>query len=113
MDPLSITTGALALLGVCVSVCAQLRKTKVGAGEAKARVGGLLSDVDNLRNVLQSMEATMDDLDARNLFQNTGHIGAHWQSLSRSLQDGKDTLTGLEEFYSTRMSLYWTAPADI
>lgn len=74
MEPLLITTGALALLGVCVSVFVQLRKIKVGAGEAKARVGGLLSDVDNLRHVLQSMEATLDDLEARDLFQNTGHI---------------------------------------
>jgi hypothetical protein len=97
MEPLSITTGTLALLGVCISVCVQLRKIKVGAGEAKARVGGLLSDVDNLRHVLQSLEATLDDLEARDLFQTTGHIGAHWQSLSRSLNDGRDTLTGLEE----------------
>lgn len=97
MDPLTITTGVLALLGVCVDVCLQLRKIKHGAGEAKARISGLLSDVDNLRHVLESMEATMDDLEAQSAFQTTGHIGAHWSSLNRSLSDGKDTLTDLQE----------------
>jgi chromosome segregation ATPase len=97
MDPLSITTSVLALLGICVSVCSQLRKVKHGAGEAKARIGALLNDVDNLRHVLQAMEATLDDLEAKDIFQNTGHIGAHWHSLHRSLDDGRNTLVELEE----------------
>lgn len=96
MDPLSITTGVLALLGVCVSVSMQLRKVKNGAGEAKARIGGLLDDVDNLRHVLESLEVTLDDLENRDTFQTTGHIGAHWWSLNRSLKDGKDTLVELQ-----------------
>jgi hypothetical protein len=62
MDHLSITTDALVLLGVCVSVCVQLRKIKVGAEKAKSRVGGLLSDVDNLQYVFQFMEVNLDDL---------------------------------------------------
>ena len=95
MDPLSITTGVLSLLGVCVSVSIELRKLKNGAGEAKSRISGLLSDVDNLRNVLQSMELTLDDLHNKDRFQTTGHIGVHWHSLNQSLSDGKDTLDDL------------------
>lgn len=96
MDPLSITTGVLSLLGVCVSVSIELRKLKNGSGEAKSRISGLLSDVDTLRNALQSMEATLDELHHKGHFQTTGHIGAHWTSLNQSLNDGKDTLTQLE-----------------
>lgn len=96
MDPLSVTTGVLALLAVCVSVSIQLRKVKNGAGEAKARISGLLNDVENLRHVLESMEVTLDDLENQNLFQTTGHIGSHWRSLNSSLQDGKDTLVELQ-----------------
>lgn len=39
---------------------------------------------------------TLDDLDNRDSFQTTGHMGAHWRFLNRSLNDGKDTLGELQ-----------------
>lgn len=68
----------------------------ISSREAKARLCGLLNDVDNLRRVLESMEVTLDDLENQNSFQTTGHIGSHWRSLNGSLQDGKDTLVELQ-----------------
>ena len=97
MDPISITTGALTLIGACVNVSISLRRLKNGAGESKTRITGLLSDVDSLRNVLESMEATLYDLQTHNSFQSTGHMGTHWLNLSRSLQDGQDALKDLEK----------------
>ncbi|KAK3701213.1 Rho GTPase [Vermiconidia calcicola] len=101
MEPLSVTTAVLTLLGVCVKASISIRQLKLGAGHAKSTVAGILSDVDSLRNVLQSMEMTLDDLQQKDQFQTTGHIGVHWEHLGKSLKDGQATLVELAMFIQT------------
>jgi uncharacterized phage infection (PIP) family protein YhgE len=101
MEPLSITTGVLSLLSVCLTVSVELKKLRDGSAEAKTKINALLADVQGLRHVLQSMESTFQELEDREGFQTTGHIGAHWKNLIQSLQDGHKTLTELEELLKT------------
>ena len=82
MNPLTVTTGGLSLLSVCIKVSIRLLKLRNGAGDAKVRIGGLLSDVEDMGNVVQSMEATLNHLQMRETFETTGHIGAHRRSLN-------------------------------
>ena len=93
MDPLSITASAVSLLGVCLKVSVELKKFRQGCAEARTTVTAMLSDVKSLRDILQSMEDTFEELDSQ---PSTGHIGTHWTNLSRSLQDGRGTLERLE-----------------
>ena len=79
MDPLSITTSAVSLLGVCLKVSVELKKFRQGAAQARTTVTAMLSDVKALRDVLQSMEDTFETLDSQPA---TGHIGTHWTNLS-------------------------------
>ena len=97
MDPLSITTGVLCLSEVCLKVGTGLRKLKQNIKEAKGRIEGLLSDVNGLRNVLQLMEVTVDDLEDHNIFQTTGHIGVLWTNLNQSLKDGESMLGEIDK----------------
>jgi hypothetical protein len=94
MDPLTITTSAVALLKVCLIVSIELKKFRQGCAEARTTVTAILSDVKGFRDVLQSMEDTFEELDSQ---PSTGHIGAHWGNLSRSLQDGRGSLEKLEQ----------------
>lgn len=93
VEPLSITATAVSLLGVCLKVSVELKRFRQGCKEARTTVTAMLSDVKGLRDVLQSMEDTFEELDSQ---PSTGHIGAHWINLSRSLQDGQGTLEQLE-----------------
>ena len=56
MDPLTISTGILTMLTVCLTVSIELKKLKQGSSEAETTLNALLSDVNGMRNVLQSME---------------------------------------------------------
>ncbi|RMZ86381.1 hypothetical protein DV736_g6390, partial [Chaetothyriales sp. CBS 134916] len=96
MDALSITTGVLTLLSACITVSIELKRLKQGSAEAGTTINALLSDVNGLRTVLQSMETTFDEIETREGFQKTGHIGAHWQNLNESLHDAYETLVELE-----------------
>ena len=42
------------------------------------------------------METTFDEVEKRDGFQKTGHIGSHWQNLNESLHDAYETLLELE-----------------
>ena len=97
VEPLSITTGVLSLLGVCFNVGVELKRFRDGVAVVNATVDGLLRDVSGLEQVLESMKETFDRANNRHPSQATGHIGNHWKNLSRSLQDGQNTLIRLQE----------------
>jgi hypothetical protein len=96
-DPFSITAGAVALLQVCLKVSLELKRFRNGASEAKTIATAMLTDVKGLRDVLQSMEDTFEDIQSQQGSQPTGHIGTHWKNLLRSLHDGCAALHELEE----------------
>lgn len=94
VDPLSITASIASILGVCINVSIQLRTFLKGASEVRTTITAMLTDVKAMRHVLQSMEDTFEAMDGEK--PQTGHIGAHWDNLSRSLDDGKNSLIRLE-----------------
>lgn len=96
MDPLTITTGVLTLLSTCITVSIELKKLKQGSADAGTTINALLSDVNGFRTVLQSMEITFEEVEKRDGFQKTGHIGSHWQNLNESLHDAYGSLVELE-----------------
>lgn len=93
-DPLSITTGVVTLLGACLKVSIELKKLRNGAAESKPMVAAMLNDVYSLRDVLQVIETSFDELDSGP--ELVGDIGNHWWNLRISLQDGFDGLTRFE-----------------
>ena len=97
VEPLSITTGVLSLLGVCFNVGVELKRFRDGVAVVNTTVDGLLHDVSGLEQVLESMKGTFDQANNPHPSQATGHIGNHWKNLSRSLQDGQNTLIRLQE----------------
>jgi hypothetical protein len=97
VEPLAITTGVLSLLGVCFSVGVELKRFRDGVAVVNTTVDGLLHDVSGLEQVFESMKGTFDQANNPHSSQATGHIGNHWKNLSRSLQDGQNTLIRLQE----------------
>ncbi|GFF31113.1 GTP-binding protein rhoA [Aspergillus lentulus] len=98
VEPLTIIASAASLLGICSKVAVELKKFRHGAAEARTYVTAMLNDMKGLRDVLQSMEDTFDELEVQ---PPSGHIGIHWKNLLRSLQDGRSTLEQLEELLTT------------
>lgn len=94
MDPLSITVSVATLLGCCISVGVSLRQFLIGAAESKTMITAMMTDVRSLRSVLESMEVTFEEMNSDK--PETGHVGAHWTNLFQSLEDGKQSLTGLQ-----------------
>ena len=95
-DPLSITTGAVALLSLCVKVGWGLKAFRDGAALADTKVRSLLTDVESFTNVLQLMKDTFDQERVKASLHATGHIGGHWANLAASIRDGSKTLEQLE-----------------
>ncbi|EXJ71079.1 uncharacterized protein A1O5_06072 [Cladophialophora psammophila CBS 110553] len=95
MDPLSITVGVATLLKCCISVGVSLRKFLIGAAEVKNVITAMMVDLRALRSVLESMEATFEEMNSDK--PETGHVGAHWANLFQSLEDGQQSLAGLQK----------------
>lgn len=93
MDPLSITTGVLALLGVCYNVGTGLKKLYDDIEAVDETVAAIIEDVKALTKVLNTMKTSFDGV-AGPL---TGHVGAHWENIYSSLKDGNEALEGLYE----------------
>lgn len=93
MDPLSITTGVLALLGVCYNVGTGLKKLYDDIEAVDETVAAIIEDVKALTKVLNTMKTSFDGV-AGPL---TGHVGAHWENIYSSLKDGNGALEGLYE----------------
>jgi hypothetical protein len=97
MDPLSITTGVLGLLGTCINVGSTLKAFYDGASFADTKVKGLLTDVESFTQVLQLMKNTFEQDQIQSSIETTSHISAHWVFLATSIQDGQNTLLQLQE----------------
>jgi hypothetical protein len=97
MDPLSITTGVLALLGACITTGVALKGFYDSAATANIKVKSLLTDVESFAQVLRLMKETLEQKNIQSSFQSTGHIGNHWSSLSTLIEDGQSTLLQVQE----------------
>jgi hypothetical protein len=95
-DPLTITTGVVALLGTCITVATAIKGFYDGMAIVDVKVKGLLSDVESFTQVLRMVKDTLEDDKVKSSLQETGHIGNHWTNLSKSIQDGQNTLVQLQ-----------------
>jgi hypothetical protein len=97
MDPLTITTGVLALLGTCLQTALALKDFYDGADIADTKVKGLLTEVESFTQVLRMMKETLEQENIKSSLQATGHIGNHWNNLATSITDGQNTLLQLQQ----------------
>lgn len=91
-DPLSIATGALALLQVTVKVTNELKKFHDEASVVNTTISHLMADVKSLTRVLESMRHVFEGITAEH---GTGHIGTLRDNVARSIEDGTDVLRQL------------------
>src|ERR1700761_4211903 len=92
-DPLSITTGLIALIQVTVTVGNEIKKFHDGASEVHTTLSELSNDVDGFTGVLESMRDTFEAITAEH---GTGHIATLWDNVARSIGEGKKALSQLE-----------------
>jgi hypothetical protein len=97
VEPLSITTGVLALLGTCIKVGGAVKDFHNGAAIADAKVRSLLSDVESFAQVLHMMKDTLEEEKVQSSFQATGHMGSNWKNLLTTINDGQNTLLQLQD----------------
>jgi hypothetical protein len=97
VEPLSITTGVLALLGTCIKVGGAVKDFHNGAAIADAKVRSLLSDVESFAQVLHMMKDTLEEEKVHSSFQATGHMGSSWKNLLTTINDGQNTLLELQD----------------
>jgi hypothetical protein len=95
MDPLSITVSVLTLITISAQVSGLARQFRDEVNVVDTTLNGILNDVDGFQQVLESMKETFDQKDIRGDLRTTGHVGSHWNNLSRSLSDGENTLEQL------------------
>lgn len=95
MDPLSITTGVLALAGVAYRVSLQLKSFKDGCDTVDDNVNSMINEVESLVRILESMKETFEHAGSQTASQTTGHVGTHWRNLNRSLLDAQKTMEQL------------------
>jgi hypothetical protein len=97
MDPLSVATGILALLGTCIKTGTVLKDLYDGAAIVDFKVKGLLTEVESFTQVLRLMKDTLEQENVQSSLQATGHIGNHWNNLATSILDGQKTLLQLQD----------------
>jgi len=100
-DPLSITGSVVALITVSVKVSILLKQFCDEVSGVDATLTGLLGDISNLQQVLESMKETFEQDEIKSNFHATGHTGNHWKNLARSLEDGVGTLQQLTTLLET------------
>jgi RNA binding exosome subunit len=96
VEPLSILTGVASLLATSIKVGTELKKLINDVSIASVKVRSFLGDVESFATVLQLMQETFEQEKLRSSMQATGHVGNHWRSLSKSIEDGNATVSQLQ-----------------
>lgn len=97
MDPISITTGVLSLLAVCIKTGTILKEFYDSAATTDTKVKGLLTEVKTFIQVLELMNDIVKQKNIQASFHATGHIGNLLSNLETSIQDGQKILLQLQE----------------
>lgn len=95
MDPLSITTGVITILSVTYNVGVEIKKFRDDVSSVDVVLETLITDVESLHGVLETMQETLNKAGTRSTLQLTGHIGNHWRNMERSLEDSQRVLSEL------------------
>jgi hypothetical protein len=95
-EPISITTGVLSILSVCVKVGYELMVFHNNTKIVDEAVGGLGKDVESFKQTLEAVRETLEQTDGDSYAQQTGHLGSHWRNIQQALESGEMTLLKLE-----------------
>ncbi|KAF4632037.1 hypothetical protein G7Y89_g6097 [Cudoniella acicularis] len=96
MDPFSITTGVVGLLGTCVSVVKALNDFCASVATVDTKITGLREIVQDFVQVLTLMKDTLEQEETKSSLNSTGHINNHWSHISTSIKDGQKIAPQLE-----------------
>jgi hypothetical protein len=106
LDPVSIVT----ICGVAVKLCSSIvpavldfRNFLEGAKHVEDAITALLREVEDFRNILETLKSTAEDPEVRVLIQASGNTGNQWYRLKLSLDDAEATLKSLEETVTQRV----------
>jgi len=95
MDPFSIATGVVALLGTCVTVGTVLNDFCRGIATIEKKIKGLQGTVQSFIQVLTLMKDTLEQEEVKSSLLATGHINSLWSHLFVTIKDGQETLSQL------------------
>lgn len=85
-DPLSITTGVVALLTVPVSVVDETRKLQEGASVVHETISALTEDVEGIARVLESLRNTFEAIPAMQGTKGHDHLKSLWNNVARTIE---------------------------
>jgi hypothetical protein len=96
-EPLSITTGVVSLLTACIKIGIDMKDIYDGAAIVDSAVKGLILEVEGFAQTLQLMDETLQQQNIQEPIHTTGHISSLWKNITKSIEDGNETLSKLEE----------------
>ena len=96
-DPLTITTGVIALLSYCGKLVIEIKLFSQGTEAVNATITGLLSDIDGFKTVVQALDETFSQPKYEPVKNATGHLGSHWKNVARCIEGGGKTVA---QFYT-------------
>jgi hypothetical protein len=96
-EPIAIAAGVATLLRVAFHVGIELQKIRDDVNNIEPDLLLLIEEVLNLSSVLHTMNATFCQPELQASMRATGHIGAHWHNVAKSLADTERTLETLLE----------------
>jgi prefoldin subunit 5 len=106
LDPASIA----AICGVTVKLCSSVapavldfRNFLEGAKHVDTAISALLREIEDFKNILETLKRTAEKPEVRVLIEASGNTGDQWYKLKLSLDDAKTTLVSLEETVKQRV----------
>jgi hypothetical protein len=96
-DPLSIISGVVGVLSVCVKVGFALKEFYDGVSIVDTKSRGLITEVESFGGILQVLKDTLEQDRIRDSFQATGLIGNLWSSMATSIFDSQNTIIQLQQ----------------
>ena len=102
MDPITILTLTSRGIGVAQNLESLLRTVISQTRDVDRNVELLQQEIDGLKHVLQSMNATFGDSQTQNanLEKQTGAVGEHWARVRKLIKNSNATLGDLERVLS-------------
>src|SRR5271154_5929880 len=98
MDPLSITTASVHLVGACAKLSGYIYTLINKSRTVDTAIHVLDIEIKSLSGVLGSIATSFSDplVASVALEAQTGHAGQYWKTVKSSMDDCRDMLTNLE-----------------
>ena len=98
MDPISICTASIALVGASFRILTSIAALIADVRNVDAEIHVLRIEMVSLHQVLLAISNNFNDpaLRLEALESQTGHEAEHWRNVARSMADCKDTLESMQ-----------------